>query len=815
MPTPMPSKLTPVAAGAEVARPITVCGGEVPSRVGALAGRVGWTGSLWLSSRSSRCGGGMGGMARSGGVRTGLTVATGGGPAYGASTNWAFGGRLPSGVAVCCAGSLSCSRRHRVLAQCMARGMLPLCRFAYSRPGSLLADLACATTAFVMAPRHSGRSGTRGAADAAVANAKMVMRKKAPRCGVRTRDAIEWAPGPLGRRHDPLVPQFLQLPYGVGFAELLDVAQYAEVNAVNDGVGPQTPVTGGPEGVSVPSGAGEARPVAVERREGELPAGRDEKSLQVRRVDRSVRRPLGQGRRIAGHAETKEARLVPHSDRLDERARRKFAEPGCIDDARPQRIRNAGAEIPLGLIRNGRERNDVLTDAIDRRVDDDGRVDSINRRGSTERTFADDRERQKRRDEVRRRRRRPRHARATIGAEQCDDERERKCHGQADDAFPRQREQKAAQEQQREGGDEIRPRRRAVTAPLNERRQIADAERHGDKEPGAIREDDARGEGNGDRRHGQGQNDGEERALQCPAQIPRALHGPSRQQTKNREENDIENGHKKERRPPRAAPGISEPQQRHRHSEPKKRNGDAQQRKKQPGRDPLRIAVESNQPPVTQRRPRRVKDKRRDREIDRIFDREPENPRGGINTATDRSFEPPELTKRGHSSHWSFPRTMNSRSKSNALCVANHLNSFRSTGQNSLRCSCASVLATAMCTVPTGLASEPPPGPAMPVMPTPYVVPKRSRMPRASAIATSSETSPCSAISAGATLAKSCFAFAVYTTAPPMKKAEVPATSVRRDASSPPVHDSAVATLAPRSVSIRPSTASSESSSKP
>src|ERR1051326_5915929 len=54
MPTPMPSKLTPVAAGAEVARPITVCGGEVPSRVGALAGRVGWTGSLWVSSRRAR-----------------------------------------------------------------------------------------------------------------------------------------------------------------------------------------------------------------------------------------------------------------------------------------------------------------------------------------------------------------------------------------------------------------------------------------------------------------------------------------------------------------------------------------------------------------------------------------------------------------------------------------------------------------------------------------------------------------------------------------------------------------------------------------
>ena len=59
--------------------------------------------------------------------------------------------------------------------------------------------------------------------------------------------------------------------------------------------------------------------------------------------------------------------------------------------------------------------------------------------------------------------------------------------------------------------------------------------------------------------------------------------------------------------------------------------------------------------------------------------------------------------------------------------------------------------ATAYQTVPTGFASVPPPGPAMPVTATATSTPSRSTAPRAIASATGSLTAPCSAISAGST----------------------------------------------------------------
>ena len=53
--------------------------------------------------------------------------------------------------------------------------------------------------------------------------------------------------------------------------------------------------------------------------------------------------------------------------------------------------------------------------------------------------------------------------------------------------------------------------------------------------------------------------------------------------------------------------------------------------------------------------------------------------------------------------------------------------------------------------VPTGFASLPPPGPAMPVTETAASAPSRSTAPRAIASATGSLTAPCSATSAGST----------------------------------------------------------------
>src|SRR5207302_1515948 len=64
---------------------------------------------------------------------------------------------------------------------------------------------------------------------------------------------------------------------------------------------------------------------------------------------------------------------------------------------------------------------------------------------------------------------------------------------------------------------------------------------------------------------------------------------------------------------------------------------------------------------------------------------------------------------------------------------------------------------SAICTVPTGFSSLPPPGPAMPVIPTPSVLPTWRRIPSARAIATSLLTAPLDWISSGGTSAHAVF----------------------------------------------------------
>src|SRR5581483_748172 len=85
--------------------------------------------------------------------------------------------------------------------------------------------------------------------------------------------------------------------------------------------------------------------------------------------------------------------------------------------------------------------------------------------------------------------------------------------------------------------------------------------------------------------------------------------------------------------------------------------------------------------------------------------------------------------------HFSLRRT-----KSNAAFTANVRINCRSPGKINLRTLHSSASASAINTNPTGFSSLPPPGPAMPVMPTPSVVAARSRIPRAIAAATGSLT---------------------------------------------------------------------------
>ena len=74
-----------------------------------------------------------------------------------------------------------------------------------------------------------------------------------------------------------------------------------------------------------------------------------------------------------------------------------------------------------------------------------------------------------------------------------------------------------------------------------------------------------------------------------------------------------------------------------------------------------------------------------------------------------------------------------------------------------VRTSAPSGVSMARATVPTGLASVPPSGPAMPVMPMPTSAPLRARMPAAIACATGSLTAPCVSRSAGSTPSRSIF----------------------------------------------------------
>src|SRR6476646_8553633 len=82
------------------------------------------------------------------------------------------------------------------------------------------------------------------------------------------------------------------------------------------------------------------------------------------------------------------------------------------------------------------------------------------------------------------------------------------------------------------------------------------------------------------------------------------------------------------------------------------------------------------------------------------------------------------------------------RTISSAAWDACHRIDSRSPGKRTPRSLTPPACASATCTVPTGFSSEPPPGPAIPVIPTPNVLPTRRRIPSASAMATSALTAP-------------------------------------------------------------------------
>ncbi len=104
-----------------------------------------------------------------------------------------------------------------------------------------------------------------------------------------------------------------------------------------------------------------------------------------------------------------------------------------------------------------------------------------------------------------------------------------------------------------------------------------------------------------------------------------------------------------------------------------------------------------------------------------------------------------------------------------------------------------------MYTSPTGFSAVPPPGPAMPVTETATSAPSRARAPAAIAAAVSAETAPCRRNRSAGTPSSRCFTSSEYATIPPTKTSLDPGTDVSREPIIPPVIDSAVASVNPRS----------------
>lgn len=91
------------------------------------------------------------------------------------------------------------------------------------------------------------------------------------------------------------------------------------MDAVNDVVGPYSPIRGRPDSICVPRGSGQPRPIARQPSQCELPLIRDEISLQVRRFDVLVRRQLLHRRWILRYREAKQSGFIPDLNRFHER----------------------------------------------------------------------------------------------------------------------------------------------------------------------------------------------------------------------------------------------------------------------------------------------------------------------------------------------------------------------------------------------------------------------------------------------------------------------------------------------------------------
>ena len=145
--------------------------------------------------------------------------------------------------------------------------------------------------------------------------------------------------------------------------------------------------------------------------------------------------------------------------------------------------------------------------------------------------------------------------------------------------------------------------------------------------------------------------------------------------------------------------------------------------------------------------------------------------------------------------------------------MANVLTRSRSPGIRNVRTLVPSGVATAITMVPTGCSCGS--GPAEPVRPRATSAPSTERAPSAIATPTGSLTTPWAAIMSAGTPSSDSFTSVAYATIEPRNVRLEPGTDVIRPATRPPVADSAMPSVQPRSSSALSTTTSIVSPSAP
>src|SRR5262245_13632046 len=125
--------------------------------------------------------------------------------------------------------------------------------------------------------------------------------------------------------------------------------------------------------MGVPSGAFDASAAARQRGELELTLMRLEITVEMLRLNVSVRREFIHGGRIRCDAKAQQVRFIPNCDRFNEWTGRKHATADCArsvsSDLRANWVGNSGTKDGFLGWRNFRKRNHLLPDLFRRSVD--------------------------------------------------------------------------------------------------------------------------------------------------------------------------------------------------------------------------------------------------------------------------------------------------------------------------------------------------------------------------------------------------------------------------------------------------------------